>query len=484
MKPSFDGAIIFELTNQRNSLSTYTIRPLGPFALNEVFVKKDIPSTVVNYVDFWTPEELAKNLIIWCKNNNIKNPLLLGSSLFNNNTLDPRMPFAITVGILKQHLDCTVILGGPNSFYEYNSKNGQTNCGKPLLKPDYIFKGRALHLFEGWLDGIADIHFANVDGLNVTKSANATIVESPVVSKLYDDYCLTPNDILNFETRLGCKFNCTFCNFEFRNAKEIKDSSCESLAEFFQTAHDKYGVTHFSCVDDTFNEDDKKVDNLLSVIQSLDYKPVICGFTRFDLLMAKQHQLEKFDEIGFHGHFFGIETLHPAACKNIRKTTRKEKAFEFLEHIKERYPHWYIMSTYIIGLPGEPLEHTMEVIKHLVNNNLIDAISLNTLHLEEQSHGSDHTSMMASNPEKFGLTITNKTKYPGGTDLEWAHELADNKTADALKLRARSFCRKKGIIDLNCWDWLISQAIGSHERNVQIEHIIQYIKRKSIFLNS
>ena len=109
MSTSFDGAIIFELTNQKNNNGSFTIRPLGPFALHEVFVERDIPSTVINYVDFWNPEVLAMDILNWCRNNNIQKPLLLGSALFNDKTLDPRMTFGVTVNILKEHLDCTVI---------------------------------------------------------------------------------------------------------------------------------------------------------------------------------------------------------------------------------------------------------------------------------------------------------------------------------------------------------------------------------------
>lgn len=484
MSASFDGAIIFELTNQKNNNGPLAIRPLGPFALHEVFVERDIPSTVINYVDFWNPEVLAMDILNWCKNNNIKKPLLLGSALFNNRTLDPRMTFGLAVNILKEHLDCTVILGGPNHGYAYDSRNGKTDCGKPLLKPDYIFIGRALHLFENWIDGDIAINFEDYDGLKAIKPLTSSVIEKPIISDLYDDYCLQSTDVLNFETRLGCKFNCTFCNFEFRNAKNIEDSSCEALASFFQKAKTEYGITNFSCVDDTFNEDEVKLDNLLNAIRYLDYQPKICGFTRFDLLMAKQHQLEKFDEIGFHGHFFGIETLHPDASKNIRKNTRKKQAYEFLKYIKEHYPHWYIISTYIIGLPGEPLEHAMEVMKHICKHKLVDAISINSLHLEEQTHGSEHASMMVKDPGKFGLEVTHKSDYSGGTEIFWKHEFADNKSADAFKLRARSYCRKNGLIDESCWDWLISEAVNGPGIEPQISHISNYINEKSSYLNN
>ncbi len=281
MNADFDGAVILEVTNQKNDPHwSSIIRPLAPFALHEVFVKRNIPSTVINYVDFWEPDVLADKIISWCNNNNIKKPFLLGSSLFNHNILNTDKTLAKTIKILKQNLDCKLILGGPTNDYRYESG---------MLKPDLIFSGRALHLFEHWIDGDYELELIDHYGLPMVVLPNTDIVEQPVVSKLYEDYCLSSKDILNFETRLGCKFNCTFCSFEFRNAKKVKDSTCEELYDFFKQAKDKYGITHFSCVDDTFNEDDDKIDNLYNAITKLDYVPTIVGYSRFDVMLAKPH---------------------------------------------------------------------------------------------------------------------------------------------------------------------------------------------------
>ena len=61
MKAEFDGAIILEVTNQKNDsnqdyasdrIADKIIRPLAPFALHELFVERDIPSTVINMLTF------------------------------------------------------------------------------------------------------------------------------------------------------------------------------------------------------------------------------------------------------------------------------------------------------------------------------------------------------------------------------------------------------------------------------------------------
>ena len=126
----------------------------------------------------------------------------------------------------------------------------------------------------------------------------------------------------------------------------------------------------------------------------------------------------------------------------------------------------------------------MEVMKHICKNKLVDAISINSLHLEEQKHGSEHASMMVKNPEKFGLDITHEADYDGGTEIFWKHEFADNKSADVFKLRARSYCRKNGLVDKSCWDWIVAEAVQCSGIEPQMSHITNYIQVKSNYLNN
>ena len=484
MKAEFDGAIILEVTNQKNDsnqdyasdrIADKIIRPLAPFALHELFVERDIPSTVINYVDFWEPESLADALLKWCNKNNIKKPFILGSTLFNQNILNQDKPFAKTINILKQHLDCKLILGGPTNDYLYESG---------MLRPDIIFSGRALHLFKGWIDGEHDLNCIDHYGLDMVKLPDNTIVESPIVAELYDDYCLTSTDVLNFETRLGCKFNCTFCSFEFRNAKKVKDSSCEALYGFFKKAKEEYGITNFNCVDDTFNEDDEKIDNLYNAVSKLDYQPKISGFTRFDLLMAKQHQVEKLDKIGFHGHFFGIESLHPVANKKIRKGTDKEKAFDFLRMLTKEYPHWHKCFAYIVGLPEEPYEHVMEVMKTITTEKIVESIHPSPLILETRENNNANQSLMVQDPEKYGLEITGELpktqQFHGGMD--WKHKLGDLPSARQMTQRVVQYGRARGIGTKDVWEWVAEQALKSNEPEAVESHISNYINKKVEYL--
>ena len=152
-----------------------------------------------------------------------------------------------------------------------------------------MFLGRSLHLFKQWLSGgEVEGKVSNDYGTTVYRPLqDSVIVEEPIVSDLYDDYCLQTTDVVQFETRLGCKFNCSFCAFEFRNAKSTNNAGTEALLHFFQKAN-TYGLTHFNCVDDTLNEDQEKLTLLSDAVAQLDWQPKISAFIRLDILKAKE----------------------------------------------------------------------------------------------------------------------------------------------------------------------------------------------------
>ena len=460
----FDGALILELTNTKTSSSmhTDTVRPLGVFGLHEVFLKRDIPSTVINYVDHWEEKELYDTMLNWCLKHRLRRPVVACSTLFNGDILNNNTVLSNVLTELKQHIDITICIGGPNNHFVFED-----------LKPDVMFLGRTLHMFEHWIDGLP-VHNAVVEnGIPVYRPSSNAIVETPIVSKLYDDYCIMPTDVLNFETRLGCKFNCTFCSFPHRSAKNTQDSDPNALYEFFQTAKDKYGVTHFSCADDTINEDDSKLECLLSAVERLDYKPMIVGFTRFDIIANKPSQIELLDKCGIHAHYWGIETFHPVANKMIRKSLNKEKAFKTMQHIKDNYPHWWTAAAYITGLPGEPVEHCIDTINEIRDHKFINSLSVFPLTVMHLPGEVDHdASEFSKNPDKYGLTLT-KEQF----GYTWSHELCDEKTANFVAKKMASKNMRKGLTNRGPWNHISNLAIG----NITVEkHISSYIAKKKI----
>lgn len=480
------GVIILDCTstNTRSSTNrTNIIRPLAPFGIHQVCVSHDIPSTVINYTDFWDPQELFDTLNTWCRKHRLERIVVACSTLFNRDVLEKCSNISNTISLLKQQYEVTLILGGPVSMAGYSHTKH---------KLDAVFQGRSLHLFEQWILGNDPVeHKQIVNDTVVYHNASKKIVENPIVPVLYDDYCLSDTDVLQFEVRLGCKFNCTFCTFEFRNAKDTNDADPDCLYNMFNTAKHRYGITRFSAVDDTFNEDDSKIDLLLNATQRLDYTPTIIGYTRFDILMRKPEQAEKLNRAGFVGHYFGIETLHPEASKLIKKGAHKEQALDFLEYLRKTYPHWHMCSGYIVGIPLEPVEHILEVMKEIRERQLINSIIPVDLGLYNIPGNEVNYSDFSKDPEKYGITVLGGNPH----DLNWKHQHMNKQEAVALAKRIASKNFKSGITALDPWEVLSRDAIGYKKEYTSFDevyssswielsdqHIQRYIDRKKQFV--
>lgn len=466
----FDGAVIFDCSTSSDPTRyrAENIRSLAPFALHETIIKHNIASTVINHTEHWQSDILFDTLVGWLDRQHCRNPLLLVSTLFTVGVFNPSNTVTKVIQRLRKEYNCTVLLGGPINVLDYEVHT---------VKPDAVFQGRSLNLFDQWLTGnYSNLPISHVNGMQVFHDKSSEVKEDPIVPTLYDDYCLDHNDILHFETRLGCKFNCTFCAYEYRNAKKVFDSTSEQLHNFFHTAKTDYGITNFSCVDDTFNEDQSKIDSLHSAVTQLDYLPRIVGYNRFDLLMHKPHQAQQLDECGFHGHYFGIETLHREASKMIRKGIRKEQAFDFMRYLRDEFPHWWTCSGYIIGLPGEPAKHIMSVMQEIQEQQLLKSIIPAGLGLYNIPGNEHNFSEFSKDPARFGITVLET-----GMDANWQHELMDRDRAHMLAARIASKNQKAGVVARDPWEW-IGRSIAP-DNVVADSHIQQYISRKIAFLS-
>jgi lipoate synthase len=504
-----DNAIILEYTNysdpyhKENTIHDdwypFTMRPLAPFGLNDVFKERNIPSTVVNYADWFTVDQLVYCITTWLEKNNLSKPIICFSSLSQIDILDTNnvIQKVLTI-LLDKDIEFMFIAGGPSHQYpNSNEKNS--------IYPNYIFCGRALHILEQWLDNKIDIedHIMPIGNFKRLSPKTADVKEEPIVPKLYDDYCLTKHDVIQMELRIGCKFNCTFCSFEYRGAKKVTTSKAHQVYEYMQTAKDKYGITNFSIQDDTVNEDEEKLMVLKDATELLDYRPNVGGFIRFDLLMRKKHVLPLLDSCGFQNAWFGLESFHEEANKVVRKRIKREDIFNFLRHIRKEYPHWRFNASVIVGLPKEPLEHIKETMKTVTRENLLDGVDFYPLMIEKGSSHvmSEHASEFSRYPEKFGIKfLKNNIDYNHNTQhtsLFWSHEHANVKTAKQMCRRMHTYNAHRGIHTFSGWDHIVAKALNFDLDSVnkltddqeffqarlkytqaQIDHIFDYIGRK------
>ncbi len=199
---------------------------------------------------------------------------------------------------------------------------------------------------------------------------------------------------------------------------------------------------------------------MLSVVRQLDYQPRIVGFNRFDILVGKRDQIDILDEIGFHGHLWGIETFHPQASKAIKKTARPDKFFKTLELIRDEYPHWWVTGSMIVGIPPESTEHAWEMGKRYINEKLFSGINVHPLMLRKFSEGiSDSSAHFTRNPEKYGLHLTGKDTLHDSY-FDWTSEVGSFNEAISCSNKIMKLGLKSGVSPMSPWTAVSKDALG------------------------
>jgi len=293
------------LSENSNGVWPYLhFRGLGALELSRRITEAGYASTVIDWFTHWSIDELKESAEVWF--NTDDNPVIAISTPFNTTDIHHIAPFLEWAKNKWPHL--TVIHGGGRVF-------------DPTVKNvDMFFLGRSMQIFDDWLHK-RDIsrYTVNTQPLVLKNLDFNQYVDVPVVPIIKDDDFYTNDDILGFEIGVGCKFNCTFCNYELRGAKIAKLTDSKTLHKFFLDAYTKYGIENFFIADDTPNETDIKLKILADALQGLPFRPKITGFTRLDILAGRPNQIEYYKQIQFDSLFFGIETFNEKAQQRYSK---------------------------------------------------------------------------------------------------------------------------------------------------------------------
>lgn len=140
----------------------------------------------------------------------------------------------------------------------------------------------------------------------------------------------------------------------------------EVLKEELLDNYNKWGVTQYYIVDDTFNDSTEKLLKVKEVLDSLPFKINFWCYLRLDLLAKHPEQIPLLKEMGISQTYFGIETFHPGASKAVGKGMSAEKRKAALAQCKEIWgDDVHIQSGFMVGLPHEPEESIQETAAYL-----------------------------------------------------------------------------------------------------------------------
>ena len=241
-----------------------------------------------------------------------------------------------------------------------------------------------------------------------------------------DDSFITQNEVLSLELARGCKFKCKFCSFPLVGMKEaasyIKDPIVfrDELLENYE----RFGVTKYSIMDDTFNDDSWKLEQYLNVIRDLPFKFAFWCYLRGDLLVTKPEQVDMLGEMGLQQAHFGFESFNPETARCIGKGMHHERIKEMAYDVKERWKanNPYLQATWILGLPFETTEsfekNTMEWI--LKEDNPIDLPIINAYQLlpKTEENSMIYRSVFDNTYEQWGYSFP-ELNMPDGRKWFW-----------------------------------------------------------------
>jgi hypothetical protein len=298
----------------------------------------------------------------------------------------------------------------------------------------------------------------------VNKNFDQT-VDTPVLPRLDDSDFLTPHDILGFEIGVGCKFNCTFCNYELRGAKVTTLTDSYTLKEYFEQAYGRYGITHFFAADDTPNETDEKLSVLADAVDGLSFKPKITAYSRLDIITGRPQQIELYRRIQFDSLFFGIESFNDTASRLVRKKSDIGSVKQTLKDLRRLCPDTFTVGGIIIGLNGDNETSIRASLDRVVEQQLLDSIQLYPLSISRSRYITDpgYHSALDLDPEANGYPVTGPLEFHRSNtavqNLNWVSDWTNSIDADNLAYRLYLDYKDK-INTINFMEYTGLKALG------------------------
>ena len=229
-----------------------------------------------------------------------------------------------------------------------------------------------------------------------------------------DSDCIMPQEALPIEISRGCIFKCAFCSYKLNGKKKLDYlRDAKLVAKEISDNYNRFGITRYYFLDDTFNDSNQKLEALHEEITKLPFKIQFWTYVRADLLAKYPNQMKLMKEMGLKYVFFGIETFNNESAKAIHKGGSREKLKKFLENLHDNENDINVTIGFIAGLPRENLEsliHTIEYTKRF-NKWLIQCSVLGLQY--ELEHKSDIT----NDPSKYGYTFDKDNWWINDTGL-------------------------------------------------------------------
>jgi lipoate synthase len=445
--------ILAENTNYKCDCWPYLhFRGLEPYELRKRLDQRNIPSTIIEWFSHWSKDQLKVCIDSWFKGEEF--PVIAISTPYAQGDIPGIRDLLLQAR--KQYPNLKIIHTGSRTYNE---------SLKDVI--DVFFLSRSMEMFDNWLDNKnLDLYKKHNNPLVLVNDFVKDAVDNPILPVVNDSDCLTDKDVIGFELGIGCRFNCTFCNYELRNTQTTNLTTSKELSNFLEQCYQKYGITNFYTADDTINESDEKLVILAEAVEQLSFKPNISCFVRLDVLTARPHQMDLLERIQFFSIFFGIESFNNNASKQVRKKSSIGNVYATLEELKKRCPETFTAGGLIVGLNGDSRESIIESTELVIKNHLLDSIQAYPLSITKSTSISDKDfqSDIDTNPDKFNYK-TKKIKgllhrdNPSTEVYHWESNWIDLDGASMLCGEILNMCEGR-VFNFNHWEYLRASSLG------------------------
>jgi radical SAM superfamily enzyme YgiQ (UPF0313 family) len=163
-------------------------------------------------------------------------------------------------------------------------------------------------------------------------------------------------------TSRGCPYKCAFCSSQTFWGQAVRFRSAENVLAEMQQLVDKYKVTSFLILDDTFT---LKKERLRAICEGIVAKKLpitwACG-TRTDQIDEETLQLLKM--AGCNSITFGLESANEATLKLIKKGLTVEQQRRGVQLSKQA--GFQTRVSVMLGLPGESVKEVRNTLDFLL----------------------------------------------------------------------------------------------------------------------
>lgn len=409
---------------------------VAPYTLANNLRNRGIDTTVIHHLNMWDFDELV-SVIKFLVN---QDTLFVGFSNFFYRVIDSvkdngeivytasepnvLLPHGLEPGnqlaqaIKKINPNCQILVGGPKALDSISNRN-----------IDFIFKGyadRTIIDFVDYRQAVLENRPANKPSYWYKNLYGCTVVDgttyqdnnfvSTPMCWLPED-AVMPGETLPIEIARGCIFQCKFCSYPLNGKKNLDHiKNLDILKDELVYNYEKYGVTRYFFLDDTFNDSIEKLEMVEEISSKLPFKLEYWAYIRLDLIAAKPHSLTLLHKSGLRAAHLGLETLNKRTGSIIGKGADPEKLIDTIRLIKQQYAQDILLhASFIVGLPEENEQSVTNTVDRILSKDIqIDSADFHALIIQPQGY-SNYLSAFGTDFSAFGYRQKDRSEI---TELE------------------------------------------------------------------